>query len=88
SMFTEQFIETLVEAIAKRVADKLSRDGGAKRLFDIRDAAVYVGRTPKAVEHLIARGVIPVCKIDGKRQVDRAALDKLIDDRTYYDKAA
>lgn len=39
----------------------------------------------RSVEHMIARGVIQVTKLDGKIQIDRIALDKLIVDRTYYE---
>ena len=53
--------------------------------MSVPEGARYLGRTPKAVEHLIDRGVIPVTKLDGKRQIDRIALDKLIGDRTYYE---
>jgi hypothetical protein len=56
-----------------------------KRLFTLREAAAYIGRTPKAIEHLIARGTIQVTKLDGKRQIDRSVLDKLIVDSTHYE---
>jgi excisionase family DNA binding protein len=56
----------------------------AKRLLTIAQAAEYLGRSPKAVEHLVARGVLPVTKLDGKRQIDRIALDKLISESTYF----
>jgi excisionase family DNA binding protein len=56
-----------------------------KRLFTLAEAAEYIGRSPKAIEHLIQRGTIPVTKIDGKRQVDKAALDKIISDHTYFE---
>jgi flagellar capping protein FliD len=56
-----------------------------QRLFDVWAAAAYLGRTPKAVEHLIARGVIPSTRMDGKIQIDRAKLDKVIEDKTYYE---
>ena len=47
--------------------------GNAQRLMTIAEAATYLGQTPKAIEHLIARGTIQVTKLDGKRQIDRAA---------------
>lgn len=82
-MFEQQFIEQLADALA----DRLSRSPSAvtKRLFTMSEAAEYIGRSPKAVERLIQRGAIPVTKIDGKRQVDRSALDKIIADRTYFE---
>lgn len=76
------------DAIAERLAERLTRFAGlrpSRRLFTMAEAAEYIGRSPKAVERLIQRGAIPVTKIDGKRQVDREALDKIIVDRTYFE---
>lgn len=84
-MFTEQFITDLAGAVAKQVIAQMSGAVVPKRLFTVSDAAVYLGRTQKAVEHTIARGVIQVTKLDGKLQIDRTALDKLISDRTFYE---
>ena len=84
-MFTEQFISTLADAVAEQVIARMSEATAQQRLFTIEDAARYLGRTPKAVEHLISRGAIQVTKIDGKRQIDRAALDRIIEEHTYYE---
>jgi hypothetical protein len=83
NIFEQQFIEKLAEALAIR----LSRTAPVfnKRLFTLAEAGEYIGRSPKAVECLIQRGAIPVTRIDGKRQVDRTALDKIIADRTYFE---
>lgn len=86
-MFTQQFIDTLAVAVAQRVIAQLAAQGGMpqKRLFTISEAAEYLGRSPKAVEHLIVRGTIKVTKLDGKRQIDKSTLDKSIDDHTFYE---
>jgi len=84
-MFSETFIEQFAADVAAKVLAQIAAGGPAKRLFTIPEAAQYLGRTPKAVEHLVARGTIPVTKLDGKRQIDRAALDKLISDLTYFE---
>jgi excisionase family DNA binding protein len=64
----------------------MSTEGAVtKRLFTVQDAAVYLGRSVRAVDHLIARGSIQVTKLDGKRQIDRTALDKLIEANTFYE---
>jgi excisionase family DNA binding protein len=83
-IFEQQFIEKLADALADRIARSPST-GTSKRLFTMTEAAEYIGRSPKAVERLIQRGAIPVTKIDGKRQVDRDVLDKIISDRTYFE---
>jgi excisionase family DNA binding protein len=86
-MFTQEFIDALAGAVAQQVISQLAAQGKMrqKRLFTVPEAAEYLGRTPKAVEHLISRGTIQVTKIDGKRQIDKSALDKIIDDHTYYE---
>jgi excisionase family DNA binding protein len=76
------FIKLLADAIAARVSTK---GPAARRLLTVAGAAEYIGRTPHAVEMLISRGVIPVTRLDGRSQIDRDALDKLIADRTYFE---
>ncbi len=85
-MFTEQFVSELASAVATQVLAKMSEEGTVpKRLFTVPEAAIYIGRSVKAVDHLIARGVIEVTRLDGRRQVDRTALDKLIDENTFFE---
>jgi excisionase family DNA binding protein len=81
-MFDQQFLKEIRDAVKDAVSQALP---ASKRLFTLEEAAEYIGRSPKAVERLIQRGTIPVTKIDGKRQVDRAALDKIISDRTFFE---
>lgn len=50
-----------------------------KRLLNVNEAAVYLGRTPGALRQLIYRGGLPVVKLDRRVQLDIADLDKLID---------
>ena len=85
-MFTEKFLDALTERVADRVAKltSLTLPGTSQRMFSIRDAAIYLGRSPRAVRHLIARGTLPIVQIDSKVQLDRRALDKLIDEATHY----
>jgi excisionase family DNA binding protein len=86
-MFSKEFISSLASEVATQVISQISAQGGPvpKRLFTIAEAAIYLGRTAKAIEHLIDRGTIPVSKLDGKRQIDRTTLDNLIDDHTYFE---
>jgi excisionase family DNA binding protein len=81
-MFDQQFLKEIRDVVKDAVSQALP---ASKRLFTLEEAAEYIGRSPKAVERLIQRGTIPVTKIDGKRQVDRAALDKIISDRTFFE---
>jgi hypothetical protein len=85
-MFTAQFVSELASAVATQVLAKMSEEGTVpKRLFTVPEAAIYIGRSVKAVDHLIARGVIEVTKLDGRRQIDRIALDKLIESNTFFE---
>jgi excisionase family DNA binding protein len=80
------FLEQLIERLADLVAARIGTGGGStKRLMTISEAAEYIGRSRRAVEAMIARGTIPVTKLDGRCQIDRVALDKMISDRTYFD---
>lgn len=56
-----------------------------KRLFTVPEAAEYLGRSENAIKILIHRGKLPVTRIDSKSQIDKRALDKLIDQCTYFE---
>ncbi len=68
----------MADAIAGRLLPALTRPA---RLMTVTETANYIGRTRRAVEHLIQEGVIPAIRLDNRVQVDREALDKLISDR-------
>ena len=75
------------EALARLrpIFDAATSSGLLPRLFDVDAAAAYMGRTPQAMRLMIHHGKVPVTKIDGKVQLDRLALDKLIADATFYE---
>ena len=85
SVFNDAFVGELATAVAQQVISQLHSSALQQRLFTLEQASQYIGRTVKSVEHLIARGTLPVTKLDGKRQIDRVALDKLIAERSYYE---
>ncbi len=63
-----QGLDALADAIAERVFHRLvaelERNKG--RLLDVPAAAEYIGRTPSALRHLIAKGAIPCVRRDGR----------------------
>jgi excisionase family DNA binding protein len=45
----------------------------------VEDAALYLGRTKKGVQHLIAAGKLPTVKSDRRVFLDRKDLDEWIE---------
>jgi excisionase family DNA binding protein len=73
-------LDALADAIAVRVVSRLNKSE-EPRLLSVNDAAAYIGRSQKALRHMIASGAIP-CVRDGSRvHLDRADLDGWIDMR-------
>ncbi len=65
--------------VTARLTPVSNRNGQAKRLYTIAEAARYLGRTPWAVRHLIYRGVLPEVRIGRRVHVDIRDLDSIID---------
>lgn len=80
---TEVLIRSLIKETAETVG-LLVRDGAAmpvkRRLLSVEEAAVYMGRTEEAMQHLIATGRIRTVRIDRRVFVDLKDRDKLIQD--------
>ncbi len=74
-------LDALADAIAERVYQRftaaMARDKG--RLLDVAAAAEYIGRTPSALRHLIAKRTIPCVRRDGRVQLDRQDLDNWLE---------
>lgn len=80
----EDPLSPLVDAIAQRVAALLAplikNDHAVKpRLLTVSQAAVYIGRTEKAVYMMQAKGVFPAVRADSRIMFDLRDLDKWID---------
>ena len=81
-------LDRYLEDIAARIGSRLQlkpQNPYAKRLFTVPEAAEYLGRSENAIKLLIHRGKLPVTKIDSKSQLDKQALDKLINECTYFE---
>jgi excisionase family DNA binding protein len=81
-------LDTLLNAfsdlLAVKVAERLAgsgREGGKilKRLLTVEEAAIYLGRTKEAVQHLVAAGKLPTVKSDRRVFLDIRDLDQWID---------
>lgn len=73
--------QSLVEAIAAAVADKITSKGIIMpRLMDIEAAATYLGMTVDALRSKALMGKIPHVRLDRKWRFDRFEMDKWIED--------
>jgi excisionase family DNA binding protein len=76
----DMLIDTLADRVAAKLRDKLAWQSATKpRLFTAEQAAVYLGRTKEAVEHMIAGGKLPVVRPDRRVFLDVQDLDRWID---------
>ena len=58
-VFTDEFVETLTDQIAEKLATKMSQATANKKLLSIKDAGGYLGRSPNTIRNMIATGEIP-----------------------------
>ena len=73
-------LDALADAIAARVAARLNQSE-EPRLLSVDEAAAYIGRTPKALRHMISTGAIPVVREGSRVHLDREDLDQWIEMR-------
>ncbi len=76
-----QGLDALADAIAERVYQRLSAalDRNKSRLLSVPAAAEYIGRTPSALRHMIAKGTIPCVRRDGRVHLDRQDLQNWLE---------
>jgi excisionase family DNA binding protein len=77
-------IESLLDALADRVAVRLSQIVGAAavrthRLLSVEEAAEYLGRSTEAIRHMISAGKLPTVRGDRRIQIDVRDLDHWIE---------
>lgn len=71
-------LDVLADAIALRVAARINQ-AREPRLLSVNEAAAYIGRTPKALRHMIAHGAIPAVREGSRVHLDRADLDRWVE---------
>lgn len=88
----EPSLDLLVDVIADRVAAKLKSallNGGqaAPRiqpvLLNVKEAALYLGRSQQSVQHLIFQRDLPVVRVGRRVHLDRRDLDEWIEKNKY-----
>ena len=79
---TDLSFDRLLEVLAEKLAAKLSQEPSRlyPRLMTVDQAAVYLGRTREAVQHLVSSGKVPTVRADRRVFLDRNDLDRWIDD--------
>jgi excisionase family DNA binding protein len=73
-------LDVLADAIAARVAARLNKSA-EPRLLSVNAAASYIGRSPKALRHLIAKGALSEVREGRRVYLDRVDLDGWIEMR-------
>jgi excisionase family DNA binding protein len=73
-------LDALADAIAERVLARL-HEGEGPRLLTVNQAAEYLGRTPKALRHMLAAGALPAVREGSRVHLDRTDLDHWLDAR-------
>jgi excisionase family DNA binding protein len=79
----DRLVDQLAALIATRIESKIARfrpqQTGPVRLFTVKEAAAYLGRTEQAVQHLIHRKELVVVRRGRRVHLDRSDLDRWIE---------
>jgi excisionase family DNA binding protein len=87
-MASEFSFDVVIDAVAAAVAEKLrSSQPGTNvgsvpvqpRLLSVEQAAVYLGRTKPAIQHMIAEGSLQTVRADRRVFLDKEDLDRWIE---------
>jgi excisionase family DNA binding protein len=73
-------LDALADAIAERILARLHQTE-QPRLLSVSEAAIYLGRTQKALRHMVANGAIPAVREGSRVHLDRADLDRWVEFR-------
>lgn len=78
-------LDRMLDALADRVAERLraGQQPGAPsvrpRLLSVEQAAVYIGRSKEAVQHMVSAGRLPIVRADRRVFLDVRDLDAWIE---------
>lgn len=81
---------SFIQAIATEVVKAITPTLASLRpvtvqpaLLNVKDAAIYLGRSEQSVQHLIFDKLIPVVRIGRRVHLHRADLDRFIEQNKY-----
>ena len=90
---SDTMLHTLVSAIAEEVAAKVKSEIASHveqlvgrvqpALLNVKEAAVYLGRSEQSVQHLIFEKELPVVRVGRRIHLDRRDLDSWIEKNKY-----
>ena len=90
---TDGTLNTIVNAIAEQVAARVKSEISSHleltinrvqpALLNVKEAAVYLGRSEQAVQHLIFEKQLPVVRVGRRVHLDRRDLDCWIEKNKY-----
>jgi excisionase family DNA binding protein len=90
---TDNTLQWLVDGIAEEVAARVKTgitehlkhavSGVQPVLLNVKEAAVYLGRSEQAVQHLIFQKDLPVVRVGRRVHLDRRDLDAWIEKNKY-----
>lgn len=72
------FARVFADAMLQRLKEAGALAGEAPGMLSVAAVAARIGRTPKAVRHLIGRKELPVHKLGRRVMVDRMELERWI----------
>lgn len=77
----DALIDAVAERLAVKVAERTQNSATIKpRLLTVEQAAIYLGRTKEAVQHMIFEGKVPTVRTDRRVFIDIRDLDAWIED--------
>jgi excisionase family DNA binding protein len=68
-----------VALIVKKQLERLANDNAQPALLNVKQAAVYLGRSEQSVQHLIFQRELPVVRVGRRVHLDRRDLDVFIE---------
>jgi excisionase family DNA binding protein len=79
----DSFVQVIAQKVIAQIRTELSRGALSPRiqpaLFTVKEAAVYLGRTEQAMQHLIFQKDLPVVRVGRRVHLDRRDLDAWIE---------
>jgi len=78
----DSVLNEVAERVAAKLVARLPQSDVGPRLLSVAQAALYLGRTKQAIQHMIAERRLPVVREGRRVHLDREALDRWIEGNT------